>query len=170
MPTTPEAAAANAAAAPAKKKRAMPLWLTIALAVVLVGAAAAGGFVLMHGKGAPAAHGEVAKRPSGPPHFLALKPFVVNFQAGQQVRYLQVAMQVMSHDPKTLKLIDQNDPIVRNNLLLLLGNQQAATLASEAGKQQLRAAALEAIRKVVANAGGHPNRVAAIYFTSFVMQ
>ena len=170
MATAPEAAAADAAAAPAKKRRAMPLWVTIALAVVVIGAAAAGAFVLMHGKATPATHGTVAKRPSGPPHFLALKPFVVNFQAGQQVRYLQVDMQVMSHDPKTLKLIDQNDPIVRNNLLLLLGNQQAATLASEAGKQQLRAAVLAAIRKVVANAGGHPNRVAAIYFTSFVMQ
>ena len=170
MATAPEVAAAETAAAPEKKKRTLPLWLTITLAVVLIGAAAGGGFLLMHGKSAPGAHGKVVKRPSGPPHFLALKPFVVNFQAGQQVRYLQVALQVMSHDPKTLKLVQQNNPIVRNNLLLLLGNQQASTLATETGKQQLRAAVLAAIRKVVANAGGHPKRVAAIYFTSFVMQ
>ena len=170
MATAPEATVPGDAAAPEKKKRAMPLWLTITLAAVLIGAAAGGGFYLMHSKTAGSAHAKVAKRPSGPPHFLPLKPFVVNFQGSQQARYLQVALQVMSRDPKTLTLIQQNDPVVRNNLLLLLGSQQAATLTTEAGKQQLRAAVLAAIRKVVADAGGHPKRVAAIYFTSFVMQ
>ncbi len=170
MATTPEAATADAAAAPETKKRGLPLWLTITLATVLIGGAAAGGFLLMHPGASSGAHGKAVKRPSGPPHFLALKPFVVNFQAGQQVRYLQVALQVMSRDPKTLRLIQQNDPVVRNDLLLLLGSQHAKALATETGKQALRAAVLAAIRKVVAGAGGHPRRVAAIYFTSFVMQ
>lgn len=169
MATAPDAATADAAA-PAKKKRAMPLWLTLTLAAVLLGAAAGGGLMLMHAKGSAAAHGKAVKRPLGPAHYLALKPFVVNFQAGQSVRYLQVSMQVMSRDPKTLKLIQANDPVVRNNLLLLLGDQKAATLATEAGKEHLRAAVLAAIRKVVDEAGGHPKHVAAIYFTSFVMQ
>lgn len=166
MATSPDAAAAElAAAAPAKKK--LPLWLLIAAAVLVLGGGA-GGFWLWHARSA--AHTKVAKAPSGPPHYLALKPFVVNFQGSQQARFLQVAMQVMSRDPKTLKLIEQNDPMVRNNLLLLLGNQQYATLDTETGKQQLRSAVLAAIRHVVATAGGQPNQVAAVYFTSFVMQ
>jgi flagellar FliL protein len=171
MATAPEAAVpADVAEVPEKKKRALPLWLTITLAAVLICAAAGGGFLLMHSKATGKTQAKAIHHPSGPPHYLPLKPFVVNFQGSQQARYLQVALQVMSRDPKTLTLIEQNDPVVRNNLLLLLGSQQATVLATEAGKQQLRAAVLTAIRKIVADAGGHPNRVAAIYFTSFVMQ
>jgi len=171
MATAPEVAVpADVAEVPEKKKRALPLWLTITLAGVLICAAAGGGFLLMHSKATGKTQAKAVHHPSGPPHYLPLKPFVVNFQGSQQARYLQVALQVMSRDPKTLTLIEQNDPVVRNNLLLLLGSQQATVLATEAGKQQLRAAVLTAIRKIVADAGGHPSHVAAIYFTSFVMQ
>jgi flagellar FliL protein len=167
MATAPATAPADATAAPPKKKRALPLWLIIAIAVVVLGAGA-GGFMLLHGAKA-GAHG-AHKAPSGPPHYLALKPFVVNFAPGQGVRYLQVSLQVMSRDPKTLALLQQNDPVVRNDLLLLLSNQRYATLETAAGKEKLRAEVLADIRKVVHDAGGHPGNIAAIYFTSFVMQ
>ena len=165
MTNATTAAASEPGAAP-QKKRALPLWLIITFAVVVLGAGA-GGFLLLHGRAAAGAH---AAPPSGPPHYLALKPFVVNFQSGQAVRYLQVSLQVMSRDPATLALLKQNDPVVRNDLLLLLSNQRYATLDTEAGKQRLRAAVLADVRKVVGAAGGHPSHVEAIYFTSFVMQ
>jgi flagellar FliL protein len=158
-------AASEPGAAP-QKKRALPLWLILAIAVAVLGA---GGFLLLHGRAAAGAHGAHTV-PSGPPHYLALKPFVVNFQSGQAVRYLQVSLQVMSRDPATITLLKQNDPVVRNDLLLLLSNQRYATLDTEAGKQRLRAAVLADVRKVVGAAGGHPSHVEAIYFTSFVMQ
>lgn len=167
MATAPAAAAPDAAATP-EKKRAMPLWLILVIVVALLGAGG-GAFMLLHGFGSSGTH-SAHKVPSGPAHYLALKPFVVNFAAGQQVRYLQVTLQVMSHDPKTLRLLKQNNPVVRNDLLLLLSNQSYATLDTEKGKQQLRAAVLANVRKVVRDAGGHPDRVNAIYFTSFVMQ
>lgn len=168
MATAPEAAAADAGAAPAKKKRALPLWLVIALAVVLVGGGGTAGWLLMHAK--PVSAHAQQERPAGPPKYLALKPFVVNFQGSQEARFLQVAIQVMSRDPKALTLVQDNDPVVRNNLLMLLGSQQYTTLDTEAGKEQLRAAVLAAIRKVVADAGGKPGEIEAVYFTSFVMQ
>jgi len=76
----------------------------------------------------------------------------------------------MSRDPKTLELLKDNDPVVRNDLLILLANQKYSVLASPAGKQQLRADALAVIRKDLAQAGGDPSSVEAVYFTSFVMQ
>ncbi len=150
----------------------MPLWLLLVLGTALLGVGAGGSLVLSHWFTHPAAaHGKSAEAaPAGPPQYLVLKPFVVNFQAGQLVRYLQVSIQVMSRDPKTIKLLQQNDPVVRNDLLLLLGGQQYTTLDTEAGKEQLRQSVLTAIRNVVGQAGGHPERVAAVYFTSFVMQ
>ena len=168
MATAPAETPNEAAAAPRNKRR-LPLWLIIVIGIVVLGAAA-GGALALHRPAHPGTAHARAKRPSGPPLYLPLKPFVVNFQAGQMVRYLQVSIQVMSRDPKTIQLLKQNDPMIRNNLLLLLGGQQYTTLDTEAGKQKLRAEVLAAIRKVAADNDGVPGRVAAVYFTSFVMQ
>ncbi len=97
-------------------------------------------------------------------------PFVVNFNGEQSARFLQVAVQVMTRDPATLELLKANDPVVRNDLLLLLGNQKVDVVSTREGKEHLRADALAAVRNIVAGAGGHPDHVEAVYFTSFVMQ
>lgn len=109
--------------------------------------------------------------PKGPPLFVALDPpFVVNFEASQLVRFLQITMEVMSRDPATIDLIKANDPIVRNDLLMLFANQKYEVLATREGKETLRQQALDAVREVVKNAGGKPHFVEAVYFTAFVMQ
>ncbi len=59
---------------------------------------------------------------------------------------------------------------MRNDLLLLFGNQKYAQLATREGKEALRSQALDDLRKVIGQAGGHPEQVEAVYFTSFVMQ
>ena len=164
-------AAAGAAVAAAGKRRIPWLIIGIAAALLIVGVGAA--LVLTHSlAGSAASHSRAAaKKPSGPPLYLALDPpFVVNFQADQIVRFLQVSVEVMSRDQKTLDLLKENDPVVRNDLLILFGNQKYAVLATPAGKEQLRARALTAIRKDLAQAGGDPRRLEAVYFTSFVMQ
>jgi len=76
----------------------------------------------------------------------------------------------MTRDPPTVELLKANDPAVRNDLLLLLGNQKSSVLGTRDGKEHLRADALAAIRHVIEGAGGKPDKVEAIYFTSFVMQ
>ena len=167
----PAQAAAGAAVAGAGKRR-IP-WLIIGIAAALLVAGLGAALVLTHAFGRSAAsHARASdKKPSGPPLYLALDPpFVVNFQADQIVRFLQVSVEVMSRDPKTLELLKDNDPVLRNDLLMLLGNQKYSVLATPAGKEQLRAAALVAVRKDLAQAGGDPARLEAVYFTSFVMQ
>lgn len=158
-------------AAPATGKRRTP-WLIIIISAVVLVAGIGGALVLLNGRGAAGRSKSAAvHEPSGPPHYLALDPpFVVNFQANQLVRFLQVSVEVMSRDPKTLTLLKDNSPVLRNDLLILFGNQTYATLSTPAGKEQLRADALAVIRKDLAQAGGDPKRVAAVYFTSFVMQ
>jgi flagellar FliL protein len=163
---------AGAGTAAAGKRGLSRLIVIIGAALLVIGLGAA--LLLTHVFGhAGAGHAKTAAAhaPSGPPHYLALDPpFVVNFQADQIVRFLQVSVEVMSHDPKALALLKENDPVVRNDLLILFGNQKYATLATPAGKEQLRADALTAIRKVLARSGGDPKEIEAVYFTSFVMQ
>jgi flagellar protein FliL len=106
-----------------------------------------------------------------PAQYLALDPpFVVNFEAEQLVRFLQITVQVMSRDPKTIELLKSNDPVVRNELLMLFANQKYATLATREGKEALRQQALASVRKVLKDAGGDPQHLEAVYFTTFVMQ
>jgi len=177
--------AAPAAATAGRKKL---IIIAAAAVVVLVGGAAAAFFVFggkhddkaVIGKGKTAQTQtktkEVKKEkeeppPKGPPLFVALDPpFVVNFQAEQLVRFLQVTVQLMSRDPETIEVLKANDPIIRNDLLLLFGNQSYQTVSTREGKEALRAQALETVRKAVTTAGGKPKNVEAVYFTSFVMQ
>jgi flagellar FliL protein len=160
----------GAAAPPAKSKK---LLLILIAAIVVLGGGGAGAYFMLAGgkKDEAAADAKPAEHPKGPAIYVALDPpFVVNFEAEQLVRFLQVTVQVMSRDPITVDLIKTNDPVVRNDLLLLLGNQSYATISSREGKEKLRQLALESVRKVVAGAGGKPEHVEAVYFTSFVMQ
>ena len=172
MPQAPvlDAAAAAGATAPATGKRRIPWLIVIIGAVVLIGGL---GAVLMLTHSASKGHAKpVAKHePSGPALYQPLDPpFVVNFQADQLVRFLQVSVEVMSRDPKTIDLLKSNDPLLRNDLLILLGDQKYSVISTPAGKEQLRADALAAIRKDLAQAGGDPKQVEAVYFTAFVMQ
>lgn len=165
----PTVAAAGAGTSVAGKRR-VP-WLFIIIGAVLLIGGVGAAFVLT--RSSPASHAKAAapKKPVGPPLYLALDPpFVVNFQADQLVRFLQVSVEVMSRDPKTLEVLKDNDPVVRNDLLILLANQKYSALATSAGKEQLRVDALAAIRKDLAQSGGDPKLLEAVYFTSFVMQ
>jgi flagellar FliL protein len=154
--------------APAKKNS----WLIIAIVtLVVLGAAGGGAWFFIGAQSDPkAAHAE-KKEQQLPPIYIALDPpFVVNFEAEQLVRFLQVTVQVMTRDPQTAEQVKSNDPVVRNDLLLLLGNQNYQTISTREGKEKLRMQALDAVRKVVKSAGGKPEKVEAVYFTSFVMQ
>jgi flagellar FliL protein len=76
----------------------------------------------------------------------------------------------MTRDPATADKIKENDPIIRNDLLLLFGNQTYDSISTREGKEKLRAEAKEAVAKVIGAEGGDPKKVEDLYFTSFVMQ
>ena len=150
-------------------KKSSWLLLTIA-AIVLLGLVGGAAWYLFVGSSAKKDHA-ATKVAALPPIYIALDPpFVVNFEAEQLVRFLQVTVQVMTRDLETAEVLKANDPVVRNDLLLLLGNQHYETISTREGKEKLRAQALGAVRKVVANAGGKADKIEAVYFTSFVMQ
>ena len=167
----PAAAAAAAAPVDAAPKRKKP-WLLIGIAGAVLLICGGTGAWLMLAHNAPKKTANTAPPPpSGPPLYFPLDPpFVANFAGDQGVRFLQVTAQIMTHDVKTVEALKAADPIIRNDLLLLFSNQKAAELASNEGKEKLRAAALDAVRKVLAANGGTPEKVDAVLFTTFVMQ
>ena len=147
-------------------------WLTTAIiSLALLAVVGGAAWYLFSGSTAKKGNAETKAAAQLPPIYIALDPpFVVNFEAEQLVRFLQVTVQVMTRDPETAEVVKANDPVVRNDLLLLLGNQHYDTISTREGKEKLRTQALGAVRKVVAGAGGKADKVEAVYFTSFVMQ
>lgn len=162
-----EAPAADGA--PKKSKKGL---IIIIAAVVLVGGGGAGAYFAFAGKKdgehKEEAHAPVAKLP---PQFVTLDPpFVVNFEPGATARFLQVAVQVMTREPMLATELEHLSPIIRNDLLLLFGNKKVEEVSSQEGKEALRLATLEAVRKIVTDEGHKGEAVENVYFTSFVMQ
>lgn len=177
-------------ASDASPKSNKKLLLVIIAAVVLLGGGGAGAWFFMHksadesseeeGKSGNHEKGDKEKgkkkeKKEGegklPAQFIALDPpFVVNFEPGSTARFLQITAQVMTRDPHMKEFLEMNNPIIRNDLLLLFGNKHVEDVATQEGKEALRAAALEAVRKIVEAEEGDPEEVEAVYFTSFVMQ
>lgn len=171
------AAVADAPPAEAAPKKSKMKLLIIAGAAVLLAAAGGGTWFFMHGSAEKSKKAEAAKHAKAEPvkkgpalYFAMDPPFVVNFQQQNAMRFLQVSVQIMTRDSATQALVKENDPILRNDLLNLMGNLQYEQISTTEGKEALRADALKAVRKIVSEEGGKGELVEAVYFTSFVMQ
>jgi flagellar FliL protein len=160
--------APNPANAEAKPKGKGRLLIIIAAAVVLLGGGAGAYFLLKPPVDDKAGAKHVVVRT--PAIYIALEPpFVSNFDASAGTRFLQITVQLMTRAPEMAEFLKQHDPVIRNDLLLLFGNQQVNEVSSREGKEKLRATALEAIRKIIVAEGGRPEELEAVYFTSFVI-
>jgi len=165
-----------------KKKSKLPL--IIIAAVVVLGGGGAGAWFAFKPKSAPAdlpggaagAADKTAKaekpgaKKSTPIYYKFDPAFVVNFGGEGSARYLQVTVEAMARDPKVLEELKNDEPAVRNDLVLLFSAQDNATLMSAEGKEKLRATTLDTVRKVLNSEGAVGKDVEAVYFTSFVIQ
>jgi flagellar FliL protein len=142
------------------------LLIGVAVLVALCGAGAAAWFGGLFGSDQAAPEAE----PEAPPiYFEVDSNLIVNFEGGGRVRYLQLGVQVMTRDPAVVEILKQHHPVIRNNLIMLFGEQKLETLSSREGKTMLAAAGLAEVQAVVREFYGKPG-VEALYFTTFVMQ
>jgi flagellar FliL protein len=149
-------------AAPVKKgKKGLILIVAVIVAVAVIGA---GGFLFMH-HGGPA-RPELSEKAD----YYTLDPsIVVNFKDDRAIRFLQVGVSLMSHDPKAIDAAKASEPAIRNALLLLFSSQAYTTLSTAKGKLQLQNEALGKVQAIVKKSLGRPG-IEAVYFTAFVMQ
>jgi flagellar FliL protein len=96
-------------------------------------------------------------------------PFVANIQGQGGSRFLQLSIEAMTYDQNVSTEIDQNMPVIRNNILLLLSDLTYEQVAAKEGKQKLREDILKEIQKVLKDKIGKPG-VEEVYLTSIVMQ
>ncbi|HWG75724.1 MAG TPA: flagellar basal body-associated FliL family protein [Steroidobacteraceae bacterium] len=161
-------------AQPAVKKGSKLPWILVGIAVLAAGGG--GAWFALRPKHADSNASADASKPAttapraAPIYYKFDPPFVVNFGGEGSARYFQVTVEAMSRDQAVLEVLKNNEPAVRNDLVLLYSSQDSATLLSVEGKEKLRAATLAAIRKVLDEEGADGKLVEQVYFTSFVIQ
>jgi flagellar FliL protein len=107
------------------------------------------------------------------PYYLTLDPpFIVNFVHRGSLRYLQLSLDLMYYDALMLERVQEQMPVIRNDLILLFSSQEFDTLSTMEGKEKLRSDVLLAVNNALdvdpANPGGAEG--GAVYITNFVMQ
>jgi flagellar protein FliL len=147
-------------------------WILIAIGVLAAGGAGTWYALRPTAKAAATAADTPAPQPprAAPIYYKFDPAFVVNFGGPGSARYLQVTIEAMSRNAQILDVLKDNDPAVRNDLVLLFSSQDDNTLMSTDGKEKLRAETLAAIQKVLNEEGADGKLIEQVYFTSFVVQ
>ena len=96
--------------------------------------------------------------------------FVVNFQdADGRTKFLKAEVNAVTRDSDMAEALENNMPLIRNNLVLLFSRQIYEDLVSHEGKERLREEALTEVRKLMKQETGN-DAVENVLFTSLVMQ
>ena len=105
-----------------------------------------------------------------PVFFEMTPPFVVNLNDTESnVRYLQVSVSLMTYSPEDMNQVKEYLPLIKNRLILLLGEQKFNALRTKQGKEALQAAALKTVREGLEEMTGDP-LVEGLFITSIVGQ
>jgi flagellar FliL protein len=158
-----------------KKKSSGILWILLGsvLAAVLLVIGTLYAMGMIHAPGGKAGTGEAAD--SGEPEkaaasiYYPLSPFTVNFRQGDGTRFLQVTMTALVESQEVIGAIEKHEPLIRNNLILLLGGQDPAGLRTREGKEELRNRVLKEMQTILEQRTGGKG-IDEIFFTGFVMQ
>lgn len=96
--------------------------------------------------------------------------FVVNVRDGKRMRFMQVKVQVMTREERVFNAINEHLPALNHTIIMLLSHQDADTMRSVQGREQVRIEAQGEIQRVLAEVAGLGEGLEAVYFTDFVIQ
>ena len=147
-----------------KSKRA--IWIPL-LVLITLAACATAGYSYWRMQQQPSASVKAEPPPPPAPVFFALDTFTVNLGDADRVLYIGITLR--RKDEATRSRLNEYLPEVRSRLLLLFSRQNAATLATEEGKQQL----ITAIKETLATplVVGQPKQVVTdVLYTAFILR
>ncbi|MCK9619343.1 MAG: flagellar basal body-associated FliL family protein [Methylobacter sp.] len=155
------------------KKSPKKLIIIIVAAIILLAAGGGATFFLMkedssNGKGEHADEDEAAVH-AEKLYFDMSKPIVVDFPKGAAIQHGRITVSMLVEGAETIEVLKKNEPMMRNNLLMLIGAQDPASLNTREGKELLGKAMLDDVTAVLVKMAGK-GKVNEIFFTSFVMQ
>ncbi|MDR9435843.1 MAG: flagellar basal body-associated FliL family protein [Thiohalophilus sp.] len=110
------------------------------------------------------------KEQAAPVVYTAMQPaLVVNVNDNGRVRHMQVSVQLKLKNKNMEQYIQQYNPALRHELVMLLSDQPVKKLTSAQGKIALRDEALSALQNVMEEHIQVP-AIEAVYFTEMVIQ
>lgn len=143
-------------------------------ALALVGVSVGASLFIIGGQQAPVTDAEGAAEAEPPPppvtQYFEFKPeFVVNFSGNGRAKFFLAEVSVSTEDEAVLETLDRHKPELRNDLLMLFGNQDSEAISTPDGKIKLRQDTLETVQAVVEKHYGSP-AIKEVFFTRFVVQ
>ncbi|MDD5579447.1 MAG: flagellar basal body-associated FliL family protein [Methylobacter sp.] len=96
-------------------------------------------------------------------------PFIVNFPKDSSAKLMRVSVSVLVEGQETIDALKKHEPMIRNNLLMMMSAEKADDLKTREGKDKLRIAMLNEVTAVLVKMAGK-SHVKEVFFTSFVMQ
>ena len=97
------------------------------------------------------------------------QPLRVNFPKGSGASLIEIKVTFLIDNEDTKDALIKHEPMIVNNLLMIISAAGADKLKQTEGKNELRASMLDETGKVMEKMTGK-NRVREVFFTSFVMQ
>ncbi len=117
----------------------------------------------------PHAPKTVKAEPLKPPVFVSLDTFTINLLPDPAEQFLQVDITLQLADETDAALVKTHMPEVRNRLLMLLTTKKGDDISTLEGKKKL-STEISAQMNQTFTAGNKLNKVAGVFFTSFVIQ
>lgn len=154
-------------------KSAKKLIIIIVAAVLLVAAGGGVTFFLLKGDSSGEKVEHVEEEPeeshTEKTYFDMSKPIVIDFPQGAVMQHGRIALSMLAEDAETAEILKKNEPMIRNDLMMLIGGQDVAALNTREGKEALRKQIMDSVNSVIDEMGGK-GQVEEIFFTSFIMQ
>lgn len=97
------------------------------------------------------------------------KPLVVNFPQNSSVRLVKVTLSLSAETDETISVLKKNEPMLMNNLLMLISAQNTDSLKTHEGKIALRDAIFEDVSSMLEKVSPGAE-IKEVFFTSFIMQ
>ncbi|MBK1850172.1 MULTISPECIES: flagellar basal body-associated FliL family protein [unclassified Marinobacter] len=165
----------SAAAVPPAKKGKLKLIILLVVVVILAIALSVAGTLWFLGGGLPGmgddtkAEASVAEETFSPSVYLAIeKALVTTVQGEGRQRYAQAYVALEADDPQALTAAQLHLPLIRSQLVMVLGNSSFTELQTPEGRQNLAANMLVTVNEVLKQEG--EPAVSKVLFRNFVVQ
>lgn len=83
-------------------------------------------------------------------------------------RHLQLTVQLVGHEEKYMKSVENDVPAIRNGLLIFFNQQEFEVVNTYEGRESLRRKTLQRVNEIIG--ATDEERVADVYFTAYITQ
>lgn len=102
--------------------------------------------------------------------YVPLRPaFVANYGGPGRLKYVKADMTLMVDGLTDQSVVEQQLPLVRNTIVLILSRQSENNVVTSAGQERIRQQLLQGLQEALTREVGQP-LVAEVLFTNFIYQ